>query len=150
MLVGTPAYLAPEQIRGDQAGPQSDVYAFGIMLYEMLSGSRPFADETLATLVYKHLNEPLPNIDHDALNVPPAFNAIIQRATAKDPEDRYDDPMSLVMEFQQSLRHGAATVELELEELDFAEFELLETKNPYKGLRAFQQADAADSSAATP
>ena len=47
-------------------------------------------------------------------------------------------------EYQQTLRHGAATVELELEELDLADFELIETKNPYKGLRAFQQADAAD------
>ena len=143
-LVGTPAYLAPEQIRGEGAGPQSDVYAFGIMLYEMLSGSRPFADETLATLVYKHLNEPLPMINHDALNLPPAFNSVIQRATAKEPADRYEDAISLVKEFQQALRRGTATVELELEELDFSEFELLETKNPYKGLRAFQQADAAD------
>ena len=143
-LVGTPAYLAPEQIRGEGAGPLSDVYALGIMLFEMLSGSRPFADETLATLVYKHLNEPLPMIDHDALNLPPAFNSIIQRATAKEPTDRYDDAFTLFKEFQGALRRGTATVEMELEELDFSEFELIETKNPYKGLRAFQQADAAD------
>ncbi len=143
-LVGTPAYMAPEQIRGEGAGPLSDVYAFGIMLYEMLSGSRPFAGETLATLVYKHLNEPLPMIDHNALNLPPAFNSIIQRATAKEPAERYEDALALVKEFQQALRQGVPTVELELEELDFSEFELLETKNPYKGLRAFQQADAAD------
>ena len=143
-LVGTPAYMAPELIRGEGATPQSDIYAFGIMLYEMLSGSRPFAEETLATLVYKHLNEPLPMIDHNALNLPPAFNSIIQRATAKEPTERYEDALSLVMEFQQALRQGVATVELELEELDLSEFELLETKNPYKGLRAFQQADAAD------
>ncbi len=143
-LVGTPAYLAPEQIRGEEAGPRSDVYAFGIMLYEMLSGTRPFADETLATLVYKHLNEPLPMIDQDELNLPPAFNAIIQRATAKDPEDRYPDAMALVREFQQALRQDPDHLGMPLEELDFAEFELLETKNPYKGLRAFQQADAAD------
>lgn len=143
-LVGTPAYLAPEQIRGEGAGPLSDVYAFGIMLYEMLSGSRPFADETLATLVYKHLNEPLPMIDHDALNLPPAFNSIIQRATAKEPTERFEDAITLVKEFQQALRQGSAAVAVELEELDFSEFELLETKNPYKGLRAFQQADAAD------
>ena len=143
-LVGTPAYMAPELIRGEGATPQSDIYAFGIMLYEMLSGSRPFAEETLATLVYKHLNEPLPMIDHNALNLPPAFNSIIQTATAKEPTERYEDALSLVMEFQQALRQGVATVELELEELDLSEFELLETKNPYKGLRAFQQADAAD------
>ena len=143
-LVGTPAYLAPEQIRGEGAGPLSDIYAFGIMLYEMLSGSRPFADETLATLVYKHLNEPLPMIDHDALNLPPALNSIIQRATAKEPTERFEDAITLVKEFQHALRQGSSTVEIELEELDFSEFELLETKNPYKGLRAFQQADAAD------
>lgn len=143
-IVGTPAYLAPEQIRGGEVGPHSDVYAFGIMLYEMLSGRRPFAELTLATLVYKHLNEPLPMIDHDELNLPPAFNSIIQKATAKDPEERYTDAQSLVREFHQTLRHGAATVEMSLEELDLSDFELLETKNPYKGLRAFQQADAAD------
>ena len=143
-IVGTPAYLSPEQITGGDVGPQSDVYAFGIMLYEMLSGQRPFSELTLATLVYKHLNEPLPTIDHDVLNLPPAFNSIIQRATAKDPTERYPDVLSLVKEFQQTLRHGAATIELELEELDLADFELIETKNPYKGLRAFQQADAND------
>lgn len=143
-LVGTPAYMAPEQIRGEGAGPRSDVYAFGIMLYEMLSGSRPFANETLATLVYKHLNEPLPMIDHNALNLPRAFNEIVQKATAKDPADRYEDARDLVREFQQALREGAAGVDFELEELDLSEFELIETKNPYKGLRAFQQADAAD------
>ncbi|MCY3796539.1 MAG: protein kinase [Chloroflexi bacterium] len=143
-IVGTMAYLAPEQIRGAEADRQSDVYALGITLYEMLSGLRPFADLTLATLVYKHLNEPLPLLDHDALNLPPAFNSIIQRATAKEPAERYADALELVMEFQQALRHGQRTEELELEELDFSEFELLETKNPYKGLRAFQQADHAD------
>ncbi len=143
-IEGTPAYLAPEQIRGGEIGPASDVYAFGIMLYEMLSGKRPFADLTLATLVYKHLNEPLPSIDHAELNLPPAFNSIIQKATAKDPSERYADAMALVKEFQQTLRHGSATREMEIEELDLAEFELVETKNPYKGLRAFQQADAAD------
>ncbi len=143
-IEGTPAYLAPEQIRGGDISPASDVYAFGIMLYEMLSGKRPFAELTLATLVYKHLNEPMPMIDHNELNLPPAFNTIIQKATAKEPADRYPDAMALVKEFQQTLQHGSAVLEIETEELDLSEFELIETKNPYKGLHAFQQADHAD------
>ena len=143
-IVGTPAYLAPEQIRGGEVGPQSDVYAFGIMLYEMLTGRRPFAEQTLATLVYKHLNEPLPLIDHVELNLPPAFNSIIQQATAKEVTERYPDALTLVREFQQVLRQGTETLEIALEELDLSDFELIETKNPYKGLRAFQQADAED------
>lgn len=143
-IVGTPAYLAPEQIRGEAATAQSDIYAFGIMLYEMLSGARPFTDVSLATLVYRHLNEPLPMIDHESLNVPAVFNGIIQRATAKTPSERYRDASELNDELQEALRDSDEVVELSLEELDFAELELLETKNPYKGLRAFQQADAAD------
>ena len=143
-IVGTPAYLAPEQIRGEEATPQSDIYAFGIMLYEMLSGARPFNDVSLATLVYRHLNEPLPMIDHESLNLPPVFNGIIQRATAKNPSERHRDAGELNDELQEALRESDESMELTLEELDFAELELLETKNPYKGLRAFQQADAAD------
>ncbi len=143
-IVGTPAYLAPEQIRGEEATPQSDIYAFGIMLYEMLSGARPFNDVSLATLVYRHLNEPLPMIDHESLNLPPVFNGIIQRATAKNASERHRDAGELNDELQEALRESDESIELTLEELDFAELELLETKNPYKGLRAFQQADAAD------
>ncbi len=143
-IVGTPAYLAPEQIRGIEATAQSDIYAFGIMLYEMLSGARPFNDVSLATLVYRHLNEPLPMIDHESLNVSPVFNGIIQRATAKNPQERHRDATELNDELQEALRESDQSIELTLEELDFAELELLETKNPYKGLRAFQQADAAD------
>ena len=143
-IVGTPAYLAPEQIRGGEVGPQSDVYAFGIMLYEMLTGSRPFAELTLATLVYKHLNEPLPMIDPEELRLPSAFNSIIQRATAKEPAERYPDALSLVQDFREILQQESSTVELSLTELDLTAFDLIETKNPYKGLRAFQQADADD------
>ncbi|MCY4147297.1 MAG: protein kinase [Chloroflexi bacterium] len=143
-IVGTPAYLAPEQIRGEDATAQSDIYAFGIMLYEMLSGVRPFNDASLATLVYRHLNEPLPMMDHDSLNVSPVFNGIVQRATSKNPHERHRDASELNDELQEALRESDHSIELSLEELDFAELELLETKNPYKGLRAFQQADAAD------
>ncbi len=143
-IIGTPAYLAPEQIRGGEIGPQSDIYAFGIMLYEILTGSRPFAELTPATLLYKHLNESLPMIDHNALQLPSMINNIIQRATAKDPSVRYPDALTLVKEFQHSLNIGDVAEELATLEISSTQYKLIEAKNPYKGLRAFQQADADD------
>lgn len=143
-IIGTPAYLAPEQIRGGDIGPQSDIYAFGIMLYEILTGRRPFAELTPATLLYKHLNEPLPMIDHDKLQLPPVINNIIQRATAKEATVRYPDAMSLVKEFQQAIRTDNVQEELSTLEISSTQVRLIEAKNPYKGLRAFQQADSED------
>lgn len=145
-IIGTPAYLPPEQIRGDDPTPQSDVYTFGIMLYEILTGRRPFADLTPATLLYKHLNEPLPMIDHNQLQLPSSINAIIQRATAKDPNIRYPDVISLVNEFQQSIQLDRDLGEKQETTLEISptNIQFLEAKNPYKGLRAFQQADATD------
>lgn len=143
-IIGTPAYIPPEQIRGLDAIPQSDVYAFGIMLYEILTGRRPFADLTPATLLYKHLNEPLPMIDHNKLQLPAAINTIIQRATAKEPDVRYPDAMALVRDFQQAIKLEEDEEELSTLQISAAELDLFEAKNPYKGLRAFQQADASD------
>ena len=145
-VIGTPAYLPPEQIRGEAITPQSDIYTFGIMLYEILTGRRPFTDLTPMSLLYKHLKEPLPMIDHDHLNLPPSINVIIQRATAKDPSVRYPDAVSLVNEFQQAIQLESNVIEIRDStlELNPTELEFLDVKNPYKGLRAFQQADSAD------
>jgi WD40 repeat protein/serine/threonine protein kinase len=145
-VIGTPAYIPPEQIRGEQITPQSDVYTFGIMLYEILTGRRPFTELTPMSLLYKHLKDPLPMIDHNELNLPSSINAIIQRATAKDPSVRYPDTISLVNEFQQAIQIESEVIEIRDTTLELApeELEFLDVKNPYKGLRAFQQADSAD------
>ena len=145
-VIGTPAYLPPEQIRGDAITPQSDIYTFGIMLYEILTGRRPFTDLTPMSLLYKHLKEPLPLIDYNQLNLPASINTIIQRATAKDPSVRYPDAISLVNEFQQAIQTESEVIVVRDKtlELSSTDLELVDVKNPYKGLRAFQQADSAD------
>jgi hypothetical protein len=89
-VMGTPAYMAPEQATGSELGPPTDVYAAGVMLYELLSGHLPFSDDggALAT-IYRHVYEqPIPLRDV-APQVPGPLADIVSRALATDPDDRW-------------------------------------------------------------
>lgn len=88
-IIGTPGYLAPEQISKRPITPQTDIYALGIMLYECLVGERPFDDPRPVKIAMKHLQEPMPLFLHRDAAFQARMNAIIQRATAKNPEARY-------------------------------------------------------------
>ena len=85
-LMGSAAYIAPEQAKNAPVTPETDVYALGILLYELLTGEHPFPDQTLVQLVQSHLNDPLPRLDG---GLPGNIDEAIQRATAKEPQDRY-------------------------------------------------------------
>jgi serine/threonine protein kinase len=89
-ILGTPAYMAPEQAEGRDLGPQADIYAAGVMLYELLSGRLPFSEEGGAlAIVYRHVHdEPTPLLDV-APHVPAPVAEVTMRAIAKRPEDRY-------------------------------------------------------------
>ncbi|MFN8420281.1 MAG: serine/threonine-protein kinase [Anaerolineae bacterium] len=87
-VTGSPAYLSPEQIRGSQVSAQADLYAMGIMIYEMLTGSAPLPNSsTFAEIVSFQLNEALPAVELAGTNdrIVLGVNALIQKATAKDP-----------------------------------------------------------------
>jgi tRNA A-37 threonylcarbamoyl transferase component Bud32 len=90
-LLGTPHYLAPEQATGDPITPATDVYALGVVLFEMLAGQRPFEGESFIQVAMQHLHVPPPALE--ALNpaVPPAVAALVARALAKDPAARFAD-----------------------------------------------------------
>jgi serine/threonine protein kinase/tetratricopeptide (TPR) repeat protein len=85
--LGTPAYKSPEQTRGDQVGPRSDLWALGVVLYEMLTGRTPFGGEYEQAVIYAILNEAPPPLDAKAF--PRELGAIITKALTKDPENRY-------------------------------------------------------------
>jgi YVTN family beta-propeller protein len=95
-LTGTVDYVAPEQIRGDVVDGRADQYALGCLLFECLTGSLPFRDRSEVAAIFAHLEEPAPLASerHEAL--PPAVDAVLARAMAKEPEQRFDSCRGLV------------------------------------------------------
>jgi serine/threonine-protein kinase len=98
LLLGTPRYMAPEQIRGRDVDGRSDVYACGVLLFRMLTGVVPFDHKAVPTLLHAHLHDPPPSLETAApgLNVPPAIAWTIQICLHKDPKDRFVDAWELV------------------------------------------------------
>jgi serine/threonine-protein kinase len=89
MMVGTPAFIAPELARGSPASPGSDVYALGCSLYFLLTGEPPFNSPVVAQLLRMHLTQPFPDARKKNPKVPAALEAVLQRACEKDPAKRY-------------------------------------------------------------
>ncbi|MCC6804594.1 MAG: serine/threonine protein kinase [Anaerolineae bacterium] len=88
-LVGTPAYMSPEQAQGLLVDNRSDIYSLGIVIFEMLTGKQPFAAETPMQLVFEHISSPVPRLIEFNASAPPDLDAVMQRALGKKPEQRY-------------------------------------------------------------
>ena len=88
MLIGTAAYLAPEQVSRGTADARTDVYAAGIMLFEMLTGAQPHTADTPLAVAYKHVNEVVPAPSRFAPGITPSLDALVTRATSRDPDLR--------------------------------------------------------------
>lgn len=149
-IVGSPYYLSPEQIRNESVTMQSDLYSLGILIYELLTGAHPFSMTSPITLMMKHLDEPLPALPALRPDLPSVFDEIIQKATAKDPADRYETAEEIAFAFRLAVEgllrspekrgHQPATVFIV--DRTPVNWGKAEPENPYKGLRAFQEADA--------
>jgi DNA-binding beta-propeller fold protein YncE len=101
--VGTPAYLAPEQIEGGQVDGRADVYSLGCLLYECLTGAAPFAHGSRLATAWAHLEEEPPSASAHNRDLPGAFDTVIRRAMAKSREDRYPTCGALIAAAEEAL-----------------------------------------------
>ncbi len=154
IFAGSLTYTSPEQIRGEPATPATDIYSLGIVLYEALTAEHPFPNAQPAELITKHLSEPLPELHERYPELAGEIDAVIQRATAKNPEARFPDPITMAAAFRRALKSTKRRTAL-MEGVGF-QFVPMDTtptpfnalipdiETPYKGLRPFREADAAE------
>ena len=102
-VMGSVHYLAPELAKGEPASPQSDIYALGIVFYEMLTGDVPFKADQAVQIALLHMREPMPSVRKANPNVPQSVENIIIRATAKNPKLRYQSCDEMLKDLEQCM-----------------------------------------------
>lgn len=108
-VYGTPRYMAPEQILGDEVDHRCDVYALGVILFELLTGVHPFEDPSSVQIMFQHAHKPVPSLQEKRPDLPESLQIIVERAMAKKPEDRYNTAGELAAAFAQVVRGERTT-----------------------------------------
>jgi serine/threonine-protein kinase len=103
-MVGTPAYMAPEQGLGEAGDERSDLYSLGVILFQLVTGTLPYEADTPLATILKHLHEPTPSARSRNPDVPEAIDRIIAKAMAKEPEDRYQTAAQLIADLDKAMR----------------------------------------------
>jgi beta-lactam-binding protein with PASTA domain/predicted Ser/Thr protein kinase len=112
LVMGTVAYLSPEQVERGVADPRSDVYAAGILLFEMLTGSKPFAGDTPIQVAYQHVHNDVPAPSTRRGGLPAAVDGLVGRATRRDPDGRPADASAFLAELSK-MRRALTDAELD-------------------------------------
>jgi serine/threonine protein kinase/Flp pilus assembly protein TadD len=109
-VVGTVAYMSPEQARGGGIGPRSDIFSFGVVLYQILTGMLPFQSGSEIGLLYEIVNTPAPQLIKIRTDLPTVVGAIVEKALEKDPERRYQRAEDLLHDLKEIARQLEAGV----------------------------------------
>ena len=107
-VMGTPSYMAPEQLAGHKVDGRADLFSLGVTLYELLTGEKPFTGESVATLMFRIANEPHPPIRRHRVELPPEIEVILDKALAKNPEERYQRGSEMAKDLRAVVRQSAA------------------------------------------
>lgn len=110
-IIGTPQYMAPEQWRGEAIDGRADVYALGVLVFQLLTGSLPFNAPTTAAMMYKHLHEKPPTPTSIRDNLPSAINRVFEKVLAKEPDARYIS----ASEFYTALASAVGQAEIQID-----------------------------------
>jgi serine/threonine-protein kinase len=138
VILGTAAYLSPEQVSTGDAGPASDVYSVGILTYEMLTGTTPFNGDTALTVAYQRMDHDVPAPSTVIGGVPVQFDELVLRATARNPAGRYSDAWDMVSE-----------LDAIVDELGLPDFRVPPPRNSAQHLSAQLHRDRVSQQAAT-
>src|SRR5262245_55804704 len=107
-VLGTPNYMSPEQVKGRELDGRSDLFSFGVILYEMLTGEKPFVGQNVTTIIYKIVNEtPIAPRDLD-VTIHPGLSAIVTKLLAKSPDERYQSGAELIRDLENYRTTGPA------------------------------------------
>lgn len=149
-IIGSPAYLSPEQITGEPITPLSDVYTLGILLHYALTGEHPFPGKTPTAMLVHQMQDPMPLLQMRREDIPDLLEEVLQRATDKNPAQRYASVTELALEFNRAMRPpGTSTTSTRRVSSEEANALLIgrdtaDVPNPYKGLAAFEEADSSE------
>src|SRR5215467_4277237 len=107
-VMGTPSYMSPEQVKGRAVDGRSDIFSLGVMLYEMMTGEKPFPGQNITTVIYKIVNEePVPPRQIDP-SIHPGISAVVMKALAKEPEQRYQTCREMLDDLRNYRAQGVA------------------------------------------
>src|SRR5215203_2479681 len=142
-VLGTTDYVSPEQALGHEVTGQSDIYSLGIVLYEMLTGETPFKADTQVAVAMKHVRDPLPDVQRRRPEISAALASVVERATAKQTENRYATVDEMVHDLEEVLAieaartgeaTGEATTVLRSLSSDTAEFAPVRMRKPKRAI----------------